>query len=242
MQSNDSEHNRLNNNSIDKLPKGANGKVFRTNQTSSYQQSRMSKTVKKDNQSFKDNAVLSTGQTPEIQIMTPLKDVKYVSKYSITKKVGTANQETRLKKQNVPGSKATSIFDTSTIDMSVKGPSRVGGRNKSSINPSNMNDKFKYTQDTGEENFMIREGANQHHPANNLGYVNYINGVPVSIQLNNTNDFISKAQEKSLLSDGGAIPNSAQPNSWKQNMIRRNDILNNNDVNKMHQRNEMEKQ
>ena len=98
MQSNDSEHNRLNNNSIDKLPKGANGKVFRTNQTSSYQQSRMSKTVKKDNQSFKDNAVLSTGQTPEIQIMTPLKDVKYVSKYSITKKVGTANQETRLKK------------------------------------------------------------------------------------------------------------------------------------------------
>ena len=47
--------------------------------------------------------------------------------------------------------------------------------------------------DNGEDNFSAREAATQLHPANNLGYVNYINGVPVSIQLNNTNDFISKA-------------------------------------------------
>jgi hypothetical protein len=64
--------------------------------------------------------------------------------------------------------------------------------------------------DNGEENFSSREAATALHPANNLGYVNYINGVPVSIQLNQTNDFISKAQEKSLLSEGGNIPNSTQ--------------------------------
>lgn len=127
--------------------------------------------------SQKDNAILSTGQTPEIQIMTPMKqsDVKYVSKYSITKKVGTANHETRFKKQNIPGSKGTSIFDTSTIDMSVKGPSRAGGRNKGSIIPV---ENFKSTYDNGEQNMIGKEGPNI---GNNLGYVNYINGVPVSI-------------------------------------------------------------
>ena len=56
---------------------------------------------KQDTFSQKDNAVLSTGQTPDMQVMTPLKhnDVKHVNKYSNIKKVGTANHETRFKKQ-----------------------------------------------------------------------------------------------------------------------------------------------
>ena len=59
-----------------------------------------------------------------------------------------------------------------------------------------------------------------------LGYDNYLNGVPVSIQL-----------------DGNAMdPNiaKAQPKTWKQNMNRRNELLNNTDLNKMHLRNQME--
>lgn len=42
--------------------------------------------------------------------------------------------------------------------------------------------------DNGDESFSAREKEMRLHPANNLGYVNYINGVPVSIQLNNTSD------------------------------------------------------
>jgi hypothetical protein len=74
--------------------------------------------------------------------------------------------------------------------MSVKAPSRGGPKNLTIANP---NGKLKSLYDNGEDNFSAREAATQLHPANNLGYVNYINGVPVSIQLNNTNDFISKA-------------------------------------------------
>ena len=72
--------------------------------------------------------------------MTPLKqsDAKYVNKYSITKKVGTANHESRFKSKNVQGSKANSIFDTPIIDMSVKGPSRAEKRSKGSVIPSSQ--------------------------------------------------------------------------------------------------------
>jgi len=60
-----------------------------------------------------------------------------------------------------------------------------------------------------------------------IGYVNYINGVPVSIQFN-------------LSEKNQAAGKTLQPSSWKQNMLKRNDLLNNNDVGKMQQRNEME--
>ena len=47
----------------------------------------------------------------------------------------------------------------------------------------------------------------------------------------------------SIQLDGNAMePNvqPAKPKTWKQNMNRRNELLNNTDLNKMHQRNQME--
>ena len=70
--------------------------------------------------------------------------------------------------------------------------------------------------DNGDESFSAREQEMRLHPANNLGYVNYINGVPVSIQLNNTNDFLGKVNDNSLLSEGfDPLSRVPPPNSWK---------------------------
>jgi hypothetical protein len=63
--------------------------------------------------------------------------------------------------------------------MSTKGPSRVGARTNKSVNKGASTLKVKRTSkfDNGEETFSAREQEMR----NNMGYVNYINGVPVSI-------------------------------------------------------------
>ena len=91
--------------------------------------------------------------------------------------------DTRFKQKKAGNSNAASIFDTSTIDMSAKGPSRVGTRTNKSVvqNPSTLKPKRPSKFDNGDESFSAREQDARLHPGNNLGYVNYINGVPVSI-------------------------------------------------------------
>lgn len=71
-----------------------------------------------------------------------------------------------------------------------------------------------------------------------FGIVNYINGVPVSIQINKAPNLLETSDTPGM---PGAEYTTKEPYSWKSNMQKRNNLVNNDDVNKMHYRNELEK-
>ena len=106
---------------------------------------------------------------------------------------------------------AVNIFDHTPLE------------NMPSIKGTRSIKKANFSQTVGPAKKKLRKEQE-------FGIVNYINGVPVSIQINQTPDLLANQYS-------GDMPTV----SWKKSMQKRNKLVNNNDVNKMHYRNEMEK-
>lgn len=116
------------------------------------------------------------------------------------------NTEKRVKKMKPVG---VNIFNDTRLDQM---PSIQAGKSSKNMR-QNLSTVHASTVTQSRPNLVTSKVTDV-----DFGIVNYLNGVPVSIQL----------------------PAGTQQSSWKHNMRLRNQQLDNNDVNKMHERNEQE--